>query len=279
MDLSDVRIYMEHATPRMNVEANIVHAERVLKRASGLADIVVFPELYLQGYGNRRISEVAVNLYNPIFGKIADMVKSTSVAVVMGFIEESEGNYYDSCFFMTKEGKMISVYRKVHLYWSGAKCVYEKEFTAGSVLGEIFEYMGVRFSMQICYDVDVPEAARVATLKGADVLLMPACHPNPLISQTVSVRARENKIFIVLANTEGKNSIVSHPTGAALKTSKISLKVNPSSSPGKLPDVAFLNVYNIAASEVKYSRMAVEQMKELRHPWLYSEITTISELQ
>lgn len=279
MDLSDIQIYMEHAAPNMNMEANLAHAERVLRRASGLADIVVFPECYLQGYGNKKIEQVAVNLFNPVFGRIASMVRETGVAIVMGFIEELDGNYYDSCFFMTKEGKIISVYKKVHLYWSGSKCTYEKSFTPGFTLGEVFDYMGVNFSLLICYDVDVPEAARVATLKGADVILMPASHPNPMISLTVRVRARENKIFIALANTDHKNSIFCHPTGEPLKTKKLSVKLSPSSSSSKMPDLGFVQVYNVAASEVRYSRLAVQQMKELRHPWLYYDISSVPELE
>lgn len=127
---------------------------------------------------------------------------------------------------MGKDGTLTANYRKTHLW--GA---YEKSFfTPGNEFLEPFDFMGIKVSMLICFDIEFPEPARILATKGVQLLIVPtALVGYDMTTITVPSRALENHIFIAYANRcgtdtypDGKisnfcgNSLIAAPSGHAV---------------------------------------------------------------
>jgi predicted amidohydrolase len=80
------------------------------------ADLVCFPECFLQGYDLRsdHISSMAVELGSAIVEEVLKSLSSVQPAVVFGLIEQAEGVAYNSALAIQGE-KAIAHYRKTHL--------------------------------------------------------------------------------------------------------------------------------------------------------------------
>lgn len=97
---------------------------------------------------------------------------------------------------------MIANYRKTHLWGD-----YEKSFyTPGPGLLDPVEFMGIKLSMLICFDIEFTEPARILALKSAQLLIVPtALTSKDNTTLTVPSRALENHVFIVYANRCGSD--------------------------------------------------------------------------
>lgn len=151
------------------------------------------------------------------------------IATVYGYSErEKEGSnvLYNSCAFVGKDGALVANYRKTHLWGD-----YEKSFfTPGNEFIEPFEFMGIKISMLICFDIEFPEPARLLATKGVQLLIVPTALVGfDMTTITVPSRALENHIFIAYANRcgadtypDGKtpifcgNSLIAAPSGHAV---------------------------------------------------------------
>ncbi|MEJ2757821.1 MAG: nitrilase-related carbon-nitrogen hydrolase, partial [Anaerolineales bacterium] len=111
-------------------------------------------------------------------------------------------------------------YQKLHLFYR------EKEFFKPGKTGlPVFDIGGVKIGIQICFDWMFPEAWRVLTLKGVDII----CHPSNLVlpglaQRAVPVHAMINRIFTITANRIGSEgdltftgaSTIANPKGEVL---------------------------------------------------------------
>ncbi|MCX6089974.1 MAG: carbon-nitrogen hydrolase family protein, partial [Candidatus Atribacteria bacterium] len=82
---------------------------------------------------------------------------------VVGMAERNNGKIFNSAILFGPEGKIIGVYRKVHL-WS-TETVYFAHGSEYPVFDTDFGKMG----MWICYDTRFPEVARSYAIQGARI--------------------------------------------------------------------------------------------------------------
>lgn len=77
----------------------------------------------------------------------------------------------------------------------------------GSERLRIFETDWGRFAVNICYDVEFPEIARVAARKGAEILVVPSCTDDRQgflrVRYCAQARAIENQLYVVHSCTVG----------------------------------------------------------------------------
>lgn len=134
---------------------------------------------------------------------------------------------YNSCAFVAKDGSLLANYRKTHLWGD-----YEKSYyTPGNTFLDPVDFMGIKTSMLICFDIEFPEPARLLSLKGAQLLLVPTALVGlSMTTITVPSRALENHIFVAYANRSGPdtlqpgtrdlifcgNSLIAAPSGEAI---------------------------------------------------------------
>jgi predicted amidohydrolase len=116
--------------------------------------------------------------------------------------EEEQGRIYNVAFLLRRDGT-LERQAKLHITpserkWWGVE--------AGSRLN-VFETDCGRVAILICYDVEFPEVARVASGKGADILFVPFNTDDRTGYLRVRIcgqsRAIENQIYVVLSGCAG----------------------------------------------------------------------------
>lgn len=215
-------------------EAALSTMESALREAKE-ADMVVFPELFVGGYLLKGAPGRA--LQDEQLESIKSLVRREKKAVVFGYFECANGKLYNSALAIDADGCVLSNYRKTHLFGADEK----KAFSPGEELCEPFDICGIKASLMICYDLEFPETARVASLRGAQLLLVPTANMEPydvVNDSIVRVRALENHAFVCYCNWSGflsregvqfnGRSSVADPNGEVMvdfKSKEIGLKV------------------------------------------------------
>ncbi|ULA59252.1 MAG: Putative Carbon-nitrogen hydrolase [Nitrospira sp.] len=146
---------------------SLMHAYALEAERRG-ADLVCFPECFLQGYDIRpdHVASMAVELGSAILDDARRSFNSVQPVIVFGLIEKAEGVAYNSALAI-QGGKAIAHYRKTHLLGGEARV-----FGRGNG-SPVFDVQGTKVSINICYDLSVPESIGCAAALGATVLVCP----------------------------------------------------------------------------------------------------------
>lgn len=191
------------------IGANLALANRYLRRAAHRsADLVVFPECFLQGY---TLEGDGLALAEPSDGKAVSALRSLAaqhgLAVVAGFIERNPAHPsrpFNAAAVIQGDGQLIGVYRKTHLF-QGEHGL----FTAGDTYPVFSVRLGadrrlISVGVAICADIEYPEVARLLALAGAQLITVPSADMEPYRAQqkaNMMSRAVENNLYVALANT------------------------------------------------------------------------------
>ena len=103
----------------------------------------------------------------------ANVAKENSVVLVTSLFEKrTAGLYHNTSVVFEKDGSIAGKYRKMHI--PDDPGFYEKfYFTPGDLGFEPIDTSVGRLGVLICWDQWYPEAARIMTLKGAEILIYP----------------------------------------------------------------------------------------------------------
>ena len=164
-------------------------------------DLLVFPELFLTEYriGTLDIESVVRKVESAI-DRLATV--ASDVTTVIGTVTGDRTDLYNSAVVLD-DGEHIGTYHKTHLYGEEPSV-----FTEGSSL-PVFETTVGSLGVQICYDVEFPEAARQLTLAGADVLVTPLANMRPFSPDQrvfAAARALENVRPHIVCNRIGQEA-------------------------------------------------------------------------
>jgi predicted amidohydrolase len=171
---------------------------RLLAAAEGGAKLVVFPECVVCGYGYDSKEEAwpfAEPIPGPTTDRLAEECCRDGVWVVAGLLERDEatGNLYNAAVLVGPDG-LAATYRKLHLPCLGV----DRFTTPGDRPFAVHDLGGLRLGMNICYDGSFPESARVLTLLGADLIVLPTNFPTGArrtVQYLLQARAFENAVF------------------------------------------------------------------------------------
>lgn len=115
---------------------------------------------------------------------------------------EEDGKVYNAAHLFTPHGKIFQQ-RKVHLTRS-EKGPYQ--MTRGDEFC-VFETDYGKISILVCYDVEFPEAARIISEAGTEILFVPSCTDERQgffrVRYCAHARAIENQIYVAVAGTVG----------------------------------------------------------------------------
>src|SRR5213075_690985 len=151
--------------------------------ASG-ASLVCLPELFRSQYFAQREDAASFDLAEPVPGPsteaLARAAQRAGVVVIAPLFERrAPGLYHNSAAVIDADGRVIGVYRKMHIPDDPA--YYEKFYFAPGDLGfRAFDTRVGRIGALVCWDQWYPEGARLTALQGATVLLYPTAigwHP------------------------------------------------------------------------------------------------------
>jgi len=201
------------ATVQLN--SVIGEVERNLERAVGYireaakqgANIVLFPELFLQGYcAEQLLTETAETIPGPTTDTLLRESKNNNIYIIMGMARKDSGYphlIYNSASFIGPDG-MVDYYDKIHL---GTFHPYtEGVYFAPGQRTPIFQTELGPLSLQICYDVFFPELTRIFSIKGSLANLVISAGPEAFRdSWKVMLRARaiENALPTIYCNVVG----------------------------------------------------------------------------
>jgi predicted amidohydrolase len=169
------------------------------------AKLVVFPECVLSGYGfesREQARTVAESIPGPSTDAIANACAKRGVWAVFGLLEAApDGKLYNACALVGPTGH-VADYRKVHL-----PCLGADRFTdPGDRPFAVHDIGGLKIGMNICFDGSFPESARILTLLGADLVVLPTnwtTNSRMMATLVSAARAWENHIYYLAVNRVG----------------------------------------------------------------------------
>jgi predicted amidohydrolase len=187
--------------PKKNVEKVI---QLILKASNLGANVVVFPECALTGYGlsldeARAFSEAVPGSSTD---RISEACRETDCIVVIGMLEkDGDGSIYNTAALLGTDG-LLGKYRKTHLPYLGV----DRFLSPGTSINGPFDTPVGKMGLLICYDLRFPEPMRVLALKGAHAVLLPTAWPHTATlypEYMAQSRSSENSIYLVAANRIG----------------------------------------------------------------------------
>ena len=234
-----------------DVNANLEKAIAGIRDAASKgAQIICLQELFRSLYfcdtEDRAKFDLAEAIPGPTTDILAQLAGELGVVIVASLFEKrAHGLYHNTTAVLDADGKYLGKYRKMHI--PDDPGYYEKfYFTPGDATEEtldssgyrIFETKFAKIGVLICWDQWYPEAARITSLMGAEILFYPTAigwdleETNPVINeeqynawQTIQrSHAVANGVFVVSVNRVGVEagqqfwggSFVANPHGRLL---------------------------------------------------------------
>jgi N-carbamoylputrescine amidase len=202
--------------------------DRVGQAARQGAQIIALPELFCSPYFCQRPDDastfaLAEQVPGPTTGALADAARSHGVVLIGGSIFEKthERRYYNTAPVFGPDGALLGIYRKTHI---PEDILYHEQhyFSPGDTGVRIFATPFGKIAVLICYDQWFPEAARIAALAGAELIVYPTAIGD--IDETVERNitgnwqqlwrnvqlghAAANSVFVAAVNRVGREEAI-----------------------------------------------------------------------
>jgi N-carbamoylputrescine amidase len=179
-----IGLIQDHADA--DASGNVARAERLIRDAARRgAQIICLKELFNRPYFCKAQQSERFDLAEPIPGPTTDAMQVLArelevVLIVPLFERQAAGVYRNSAAVIDADGTLLGVYRKMHI--PDDPLFYEKYyFTPGDDHGfKVWKTRYATIGVLICWDQWYPEAARITSLLGAQVLFYPTAigwHP------------------------------------------------------------------------------------------------------
>ena len=151
--------------------------EKIREAAGKGAQIVCLQELFsslyfcdVEDYDNFQLAESIPGPSTETLQKIAG--ENNIVIIASLFEKRTQGIYHNTTAVFDADGRYLGKYRKMHIPDDPA--YYEKfYFTPGDLGYKVFETKYAKIGVLICWDQWYPEAARITSLMGAEILFYP----------------------------------------------------------------------------------------------------------
>lgn len=225
-----------------DVEANMKKTlEKIREAAQKGAQIICLQELFrslyfcdVEDYENFKLAE---SIPGPSTETLQKLAADLNVVIIASLFEKrTNGLYHNTTAVIDADGKYLGKYRKMHI--PDDPGYFEKfYFTPGDLGYKTFETKYAKIGVLICWDQWYPEAARITSLMGAEILFYPTAigwaeaQPEEVNDEQYNAwqtiqrsHAVANGLHVVSVNRVGKEgpmqfwggSFVSNPFGRLL---------------------------------------------------------------
>jgi predicted amidohydrolase len=219
-------------------DRNLAAAERLTRAAAADgAELVLLPErVDVRGSHDDYVAHAEPIETHHTVAWARDLAGELGIDLVAGSISErrpGREKLSNASVHVGPDGEIKSVYRKIHLFDVQVGDIEYLESDSderGSdiVVTELAD--GTSAGLSICYDLRFPELYRIAAVRGARILTVPAnfTHPTGTAHWEVLLRARaiEDQAFVIAAGQVGDhpgdmgrmygNSLIADPWGEVL---------------------------------------------------------------
>ena len=213
--------------------ANIARAEKLVREAAARgARIILLPELFETPYfcieqdaRHLRLARTAED--NLAVRHFSGIARELGVVLPISFFERAGPAYFNSIVILDADGSRLGIYRKSHIP-NGPGYQEKNYFSPGDTGFKVWQTRHARLGVGICWDQWFPEAARVMTLAGAEILLYPTAigtEPPPALpvnsrehwQRTQQGHAAANLIPLAAANRYGLERSLQDPDGLYIR--------------------------------------------------------------
>ena len=173
-------------------------------------DFIVFPEIFTSqllalvhadtpAAAMRKLSEFTP-AYLELFTRLA--VKHNVNVIGGSHFTVEDNDLYNIAYLFRRDGTLGKQY-KLHVtpaerHWWGVK---------GGNQVEVFDTDKGKIAIQVCYDIEFPELARVAVERGAQILFVPFCTDERYaylrVRYCAQARCIENHVYVAIAGSVG----------------------------------------------------------------------------
>jgi predicted amidohydrolase len=177
--------------------------ELVTEAAQRGSHLLLLPELWSTGYALDQSRELANPLNVGVFAQMATFATQNKISIVGSALEKRGLDVTNSAAFFSPAGRMMGVYRKIHLF----RLMEEDRWLQRGEAPLIMDLPWGTTGIAICYDLRFPELFRRYALQGAKIILLPAEWPIDRIDHwrtLLIARAIENQCYIVATNSVGQ---------------------------------------------------------------------------
>lgn len=218
----------------INKQDNLIESLKYIKEAAEKqADYIFFPEFQMAFSSNTQtldeLYKTAETLPDSKFIKrLCQYSKKYKIGIVGTFFEKNpykkDKRVFDTAFSTDKNGKIVSVYRKLHLYDAfGFK--ESLKFSRGDKIPKLITTPIGKMGLMICYDIRFPELSRILTVNGSDIIVIPSGWIHGIMKEEhwitmLKARAMENGVYVIAPNQVGNifcgRSMIVDPLGSIL---------------------------------------------------------------
>ncbi len=198
-----------------NPKANCRHIALLMRKMPG-ADVYVLPEMFSTGFAMEPegIAETLVEGTCHTLEWMKGMAVELDAAVTGSLAVKDGEHYYNRFCFVRPDGE-CTFYDKYHLFTLGGE---HRHYTAGTER-VVTEFRGVRFLLQICYDLRFPVFSRNNTAEPYDAILFVANWPTPRVGAWLALlkaRAIENQCYVCAVNRVGTDPATKYQGGTLI---------------------------------------------------------------
>ncbi len=176
--MSKVKVGFVQMSCGKDVQPNLEKAVAGIRDAAAKgAQIICTQELFtslyfcdVEDYENFKLAEP---IPGPTTERLGKLAKELNVVIIASLFEKrAQGIYHNTTAVLDADGSYLGMYRKMHIPDDPA--YFEKfYFTIGDLGYKVFKTKYATFGVLICWDQWYPEAARITSLMGAEILFYP----------------------------------------------------------------------------------------------------------
>jgi len=157
---------------------------KIREAAAGGAQIICLQELFRSQYfcreENAELFALAESIPGPTTETLGALARELEIVVIASLFERrGSGLYHNTAAVIGTDGAIAGIYRKMHI--PDDPLYFEKFYFTPGDLGFLnFETSFARIGVLVCWDQWYPEAARLSSIGGANVLFYPTAigwHP------------------------------------------------------------------------------------------------------
>ena len=150
---------------------------KVKEAAAGGAQIICLQELFtslyfcdVEDYENFKLAE---SIPGPSTEALSKVATEAGIVIIASLFEKrTSGVYHNTTAVIDADGTILGKYRKMHI--PDDPSYYEKfYFTPGDLGYKVFKTKFATIGVLICWDQWYPEAARITSLMGAEIIFYP----------------------------------------------------------------------------------------------------------